>query len=139
MKPFPESIIHADDDPDVRDVVRDMLGDMKGLKLSFCGDGEELLQAVRENMPDLILLDLSMPNLDGVAALEQLRKDPAFRGVLIIVLTGYRDLIMENKFKSLGIIGVIHKPFSPGMLPERIRYLWHLHHTGEDIKISSMM
>lgn len=135
MKNFPSSIIHADDDPLVRGLVTRSLGDAKGLSLSFCEDGEQLVSAVLKNPPDLILLDMSMPKLDGIDALERLRQDAAFRKVFIIIMTGHTDLKMQDHFKSLGIIGIIHKPFSPGTLPERIRYFWHLHHTGEDIEI----
>ncbi|MCD8566515.1 MAG: response regulator [Alphaproteobacteria bacterium] len=138
-KPFPSSIIHADDDPLTQAIVKDMLDNMKDLSLRFCKDGQELLAEVNDQPPDMILLDLSMPRLNGVGALEELRKNPAFKDVLIIILTGHDELKMQEKFKALGIIGIIHKPFSPGMLPERIRYLWHLYQTGEDIVINSVI
>lgn len=138
-KLFPASIIHADDDPLTQALVKGLLEDTKGLSLRFCNDGQELLTAAYDQPPDLILLDLSMPRLNGVNALEELRKNPAFRDVVIIIMTGHDELKMQEKFKALGIIGIIHKPFSPGMLPERIRYLWHLHRTGEDIVINSVL
>jgi CheY-like chemotaxis protein len=138
-KPFPASIIHADDDLLIQRLIGDILRDTKGLSLRFCSNGEELLEAVRTDPPDLILLDMSMPRLNGIGAIEQLRKNPAFEDVVIIVMTGHSDLKMQDNFKALGIIGIIHKPFSPGMLPERIRYFWHLHTTGEDIDVTSVM
>lgn len=138
-KAFPSSIIHADDDPVIQDIVQTVLEDTKGLTLRFCNDGEELLTGVRQDPPDLILLDMSMPRLNGIDAIEHLRQDPAFKKVLIVIMTGHSDLKMKESFKALGIIGIIHKPFSPGMLPERIRYFWHLHHTGEDIDFKSVM
>lgn len=139
MNQFPASIIHADDDLLMRNLIEKTLGDAKGLSLRFCSNGLELLRAIRENPPDLVLLDIGMPQLDGIDAIEKMRQDKALADVLIILLTGHTELKMEPRFKALGVIGIIHKPFSPGMLPERIRYLWHLHHTGEDIDISSRM
>ncbi|HRQ60816.1 MAG TPA: response regulator [Alphaproteobacteria bacterium] len=139
MSAFPAYIIHADDDPLIHGLVERALGDAPGLKLRFCDSGRELIDMLTKNPPELVLLDLSMPGMDGLGALRELHKNQAFRNVLIILMTGHVGLKMQEDFKALGIIGIIHKPFSPGMLPERIRYLWHLHHTGEDIEIHSRM
>lgn len=139
MKPYPQSIIFADDDPVMHGFVKRALDDNPELKLGFCHDGLELVEMVLANPPDIILLDLTMPGMDGLEALHEIRKHESAAATLIIVITGHTELKMHSDFKALGIIGIIHKPFSIGMLPERIRYFWHLHHTGEDIVISSRM
>lgn len=139
MRDYPKTIIHADDDPLIQGLVQRALGDDPKVHLSFCNNGRELIEAVTTNPPDLVLLDLSMPEMNGLEALRNLHKNPAFHDVLIVLMTGHRTLKMHDDFKALNIIGIIHKPFSPGMLPERIRYFWHFHHTGEDIEIHSRM
>lgn len=135
MKTFPASIIHADDDRIMQGLVKKSLADTKGLTLRFCQDGVQLLKALREAPPDLVLMDISMPHLDGIGAIERMRREEALASILVILMTGHTELKMQPRYKALGIIGIIHKPISAGVLPERIRYLWHLHHTGEDIEI----
>ena len=89
-------VLVADDDPGVRDLVCDVLTEA-GFRTVAAGDGEEALALAHDHEPDLIVLDVMMPRVDGYSALTRLRGRPETREIPVIILTGqgdplYRDL-----------------------------------------------
>jgi len=70
--------------------------------------------------PDMILLDIQMPEMDGFEALERLKSNPAHNGIPVIFLTGYMDDDIEARGRELGALDIITKPFSASALLERI-------------------
>lgn len=127
LKDFPDRILHADDDPMIQAVVEKALKDLGTLEMKSVLSGEEFVKEAASFRPDLILLDLKMPGIDGPTAIEEIRKlDPPLEAP-VIFFTGVREITMQDFYKALGVIGVIHKPISPGMIPERIRYMWAQH------------
>lgn len=112
-------ILIIDDEADNRELIRDILSEKYDLLMA--GDGEEGLRAARGELPDLILLDITMPKLDGIAACEALRSNEATRHIPIIMLTARSDL--DHKVRSLmtGADDFITKPFKPKEL------LAHIH------------
>lgn len=70
--------------------------------------------------PDLILMDLLMPEMDGLAALAKLRGDPALRGIPVVFLTGRADADDVRRYVEQGALGVIRKPFDPMTLPHEL-------------------
>ncbi len=127
MSDFPMRIVHVDDDPDMRDIVKMSLMravDDEDFVIVSCPDGNELLTRIRELTPELIIMDLSMPKMDGPEMIKWLLKSPDYDNPSIIFLTGKEKVEMLDDYKRLGVIGVIHKPFSPKELPGKIRELW---------------
>lgn len=83
--------------------------------------GEELLQSFKKGIrPDLILMDIMMPGMDGYAALSELRKNPDNHGIPVIYISALDGLIDEEKAFSLGAVDYITKPFRPGIVLARV-------------------
>ena len=80
-----------------------------------------MFAALGKMIPDLILLDIEMPVMDGFEALKQLKENPQYKRIPVIFLTGTFDLETEEKATAMGAVGFIIKPFSPPMMLECIR------------------
>lgn len=114
-------ILHVDDEPDVRLLVEASLGLDPGLVTQSCASGAEAIAIAAQWRPDLILLDATMPDMDGPATLAQLKHDPQTAGIPVIFLTAsYQDSDVD-RFKAIGSAGVIGKPFDPRALAASVR------------------
>ena len=70
--------------------------------------------------PDLILLDIEMPEMGGFEALEKLKANSAWSGIPVVFLTGTTDAVIEERSAKLGAVGIVTKPFSPSALLDRV-------------------
>jgi CheY-like chemotaxis protein len=102
-------------------------------RLEACGyavvtavDGEEGIKKTHEEKPDLILLDIVMPKVNGYEVCDRLKKDPRTRGIPIIVVTASGVKNLEEKCLALGVEEIIRKPYESAYLAERIAF-----HLGE--------
>lgn len=113
-------VVIADDDPDIRRLV-EMTVTNAGCDVTVAADGEEALERVREAMPDLVILDVLMPRMDGWEVARALKSDPQTRSVPLMFLTsrGQEHDVLEG-FDS-GAIDYMVKPFSPRELQVRVR------------------
>jgi len=113
-------VVIADDDPDIRRLV-EMTVTNAGCDVTVASDGEEALERVRETKPDLIILDVLMPRMDGWEVARALKSDPATREVPVMFLTsrGQEHDVLEG-FDS-GAVDYMVKPFSPRELQVRVR------------------
>lgn len=116
-------ILHVDDEPDVRLLVEASLGLDPGLVTQSCASGTEALAIAAQWRPDLILLDSTMPDMDGPATLAELKDDPRTSGIRVIFLTASCQDSDLDRFKSIGSAGVIAKPFDPRALAAAVRSL----------------
>ena len=110
-------ILLADDDSAIRLLVNATLRS-KEYTLVEAIDGEQALSLARETLPDLVLLDVSMPKLDGAEVCRLLKSDPATQGIRIIMLTGRPQ--GEDDSAGSGPDGYFTKPFSPLALLDKI-------------------
>ena len=113
--PYPfrsPAILVIEDEPGVRSLLVDYLKNL-GYRSRAAADGVEGLASVRAEMPDLILCDCMMPNMDGMAVLEQLKADPKTRLVPIVMLTGNADLKTKVRALARGVDGFLTKPPEP--------------------------
>ncbi len=116
-----QTVLLIDDDDDIRTIGSISLSSVAGWEtlLAPCGaDGVVLAQTRR---PDVILLDVMMPGMDGVETLEALRAADATRGIPVIFLTAKVHGREVERYHGLGVAGVISKPFDPMKLPDDIR------------------
>ena len=120
-------IIYAEDEPDIQEVALMALDDIGGFKVEACNSGQEMLDKAIAFKPDLILLDVMMPNLDGPATLAQLRKLPELVNTPAAFMTAKVQPKEVEHFLALGAIGVIPKPFDPMTLADQIRDIWNKH------------
>lgn len=117
-------ILHVEDDPDIRAIAELALVAVGGLTITQCTSGAECLATVTDRVPDLILLDVMMPDLDGPETLRRLRLLPDMQNVPAVFMTAKAQPNEISEYQSLGAIGVIPKPFDPLTLADQIRQLW---------------
>src|SRR5580700_9650644 len=108
-------ILVVDDQPDNRQIIRDLL-DATDYELTEAENGEQALAAVAKQRPDLILMDLQLPILDGYEATRRIKADPALKDVPIIAVTSYALSGDEAKARAAGCDDFVPKPFSPRQL-----------------------
>jgi class 3 adenylate cyclase len=114
------TILIADDRPDNVELVRDVLT-MEGYQVVVAVDGQQALDRIREYLPDLVLLDLDMPRLNGYQVCEQLKADPATAGIPILMLTAWSAPDQRVKGLQLGAEDYMAKPFDYRELQARVK------------------
>jgi two-component system OmpR family response regulator len=114
-------VLHVDDEPDIREVVDISLGLDPSFQTRSCASGQEALVAAVEWNPDIILLDVMMPGMDGAATLARLRANPLTAGIPVVFMTARAQSRELDLFRSLGAVGVIPKPFNPMTLAASVR------------------
>lgn len=114
-------VLHVDDEPDIREVVELSLALDPGIETLGCASGREALVVSAEWNPDIILLDMMMPVMDGAATLARLRENPRTAGIPVIFMTARAQSRELDLFHSLGAAGVIPKPFDPMTLAASVR------------------
>ena len=117
-------VLYVEDDPDIQMVAQMALEVVGGLTLRSCSSGREALDAVASCQPDLILLDVMMPEMDGPSTLAELRKLPVTASTPVVFMTAKVQAAEVSHYRSLGAIGVIAKPFDPMQLAQQVRQLW---------------
>jgi CheY-like chemotaxis protein len=128
-------LLHVDDEPDIREVVELSLGLDPGFVMQSCGSGEDALAAAAEWQPDLILLDVMMPVMDGPATLARLRGNPRTADIPVIFMTARAQAREVDRFRSLGALGIIPKPFDPMTLAASVRsYVRPAHDPLDDLR-----
>jgi CheY-like chemotaxis protein len=114
-------VLHVDDEPDIREVVEISLGLDPEFLTRSCASGQEALAVAADWAPDIILLDVMMPVMDGAATLAHLRKDSLTAGIPVVFMTARAQSRELDLFRSLGAVGVIPKPFDPMTLAASVR------------------
>jgi two-component system OmpR family response regulator len=128
-------ILHVDDEPDIREVVELSLSLDPDFIVRSCGSGKEALAAAAAWQPNFILLDVMMPVMDGPATLVQLRENPKTADIPVIFMTARAQARELDRFRSLGAIGVIPKPFGPMTLAASVRsYVQPAHDPLEELR-----
>ncbi len=123
-----ERIMYVEDEPDIQAVAKMALEMVGGFKVQVCGSGQEALVAVRDFAPDLVLLDVMMPGMDGPSTLARLRADPATAAIPVIFLTAKVQPPEVVRYQSLGALDVIAKPFDPMTLAAQVQRIWRAAH-----------
>jgi two-component system cell cycle response regulator DivK len=113
-------ILVVEDQPDNRRILRDMLGNA-GYELIEAESGEEALKAVATQRPDLILMDIQLPIMDGYEATRRIRLNPELKSIPIIAVTSYALTGDEAKALAAGCNDYVTKPFSPRALLAKVQ------------------
>lgn len=119
-----QRIMLVEDEEDIRAVAELALEAVGGFTLKACMSGQMALAALDEFLPQLILLDVMMPGMDGPSTLRAIREHPGFTHTPAVFMTAKVQQEEINGYLSLGAAGVIPKPFDPVTLPEQIRDIW---------------
>jgi CheY-like chemotaxis protein len=114
-------VLVVDDDPDIRRIAALSLERIGKFRVTVAASGERAIEEVRKDMPDLVLLDVSMPGTDGPTTLQLLRALPGAERLPVIFFTASSNDAEVQRLVSLGAIGVLPKPFDVADLPRRVR------------------
>ena len=113
-------ILVVEDQEDNRQILRDLLGSV-GYDMIEAGDGEAGVAAAAAQRPDLILMDIQLPLMDGYEATRRIKANPELKGIPIIVVTSYALSGDEAKARAAGCDAYVTKPYSPRQLLAKIK------------------
>jgi CheY-like chemotaxis protein len=123
-----QRILVADDEPDLLEIARIALETLGGYEVATCQSGSELLRLLPEFGPDLVVVDVLMPDMGGIEVFDALRREPGYEDLPVVFLTG---LVLERDLEELrasGAADIITKPFDPMTLADRIGRIWEGSH-----------
>ncbi|HLZ65902.1 MAG TPA: response regulator [Aliidongia sp.] len=117
-------ILLVEDDPDVQTIASMALVDIGEFELTVCSSGHEAIEQVNRIKPQMILLDVMMPGMDGPTTLEEIRRLPLSPQPPIIFMTAKVQPQERQRYLRLGAVEVIAKPFDPVSLADQLRAAW---------------
>lgn len=118
------NVLYVDDEPDIREVAEMSLSLVAGLSVHVCESGERALELLPQLQPDLVLLDVMMPGTDGPTTLQRMRANPAVAHVPVVFVTAKAMPEEVARFRELGAVAVIPKPFDPMQLGRQVTKIW---------------
>lgn len=119
-----QRILYVEDEPDIQAIARVALEAVGGFVVNICGSGEQALREAEGFRPNLIMLDVMMPGMDGPATLKALRQQPALAAVPVVFITAKVQASEVAAYKDLGAVDVIPKPFDPMRLASQVGEIW---------------
>lgn len=117
-------ILYVEDEPDIQAVARLALEVLGKFTIEVCSSGQEALAKAPSFCPDLILLDVMMPGMDGVSTLKAFRKSPVLSSIPVIFMTAKTQPSEVARYKELGAIDAIAKPFDPMKPSSLVAGIW---------------
>lgn len=120
-----KKILYAEDEPDVQTVVELTVQTMSNYTIKICDNGKKLLECVQDYEPDLILLDVMMPEMDGPTTFKNLQENSQTKDIPVVFMTAKAQVHEIETFKQTGILGIITKPFDPISLCNEIEKIWN--------------
>lgn len=121
-------ILYVEDEPDIQMVARLALESVGGFTLEVCSSGNEAIALGPAFLPQLALLDVMMPGIDGPTTLKLLREIPQTATIPVIFMTAKVQPNEVAQYKALGAVDVIPKPFDPMTLASRVQEIWERCH-----------
>lgn len=118
-----QRVLYVEDDPDIQDVAVMALEAVSGLTVEPCSSGAEALAKAVDFAPEMIVLDVMMPDMDGPTTLTELRKLPGLANTPVVFVTAKTDAAEIDRFMALGALAVITKPFNPMRLGDQLKAL----------------
>ncbi len=121
-------ILYVEDEPDIQTVARLALETLGGFTVEICSSGNEALSRAPDFQPQLILLDVMMPEMDGPTTLKKLRGLLQLAGTPVIFMTAKVQPGEVAGYKEIGAVEVIPKPFDPMTLSSQVQAIWERCH-----------
>ena len=118
-------VLIIDDEDDIREVASLTLETTAGWDVTTAASGAEGMQMAADQQPDLILLDVMMPEMDGPTTFREMRKSAATADIPVILLTAKVQGVDQRRFADLGVAAVLFKPFDPMTLAQQIADVLH--------------
>ncbi len=120
-----KQVLVIDDEDDIREVAQLSLEMVAGWQVFTASSGKEGIMQAESIQPDLILLDMMMPEMDGKATFENLQDNDLTKHIPVILLTAKVQAADQRRFVELGVTGVISKPFDPMNLADEVVKIIH--------------
>ena len=117
-------ILYVEDEPDIQTIVKLSLETIGNYELKVCGSGKEALTEALNFKPDLFLLDVMMPEMDGPETLKELRKIPELKNIPAVFITAKAQVHEVSSYKEYGVLDIVVKPFDPVQLPLTLKAIW---------------
>lgn len=117
-------ILHVDDEADIRAITKLALESIGGFNVTSCASGTEAIAAVADVAPELIVMDVMMPEMDGPTTFRALQDIPNANQIPVIFMTAKTQKDEIESLMALGAIGVIAKPFDPVQLSKEVERIW---------------
>ena len=128
MRPL-QRILHVEDVPSIQVVTRIALQKLGGFEVLSCASGQEALEQIQQFAPDMILLDLSLPKMDGMELLRQLAVTIDLQHTAVVLLTGHTGEPADPaELRRLGVRKLLKKPFDPLQLASQLMQVWNAEH-----------
>ena len=118
-------ILYVEDEADIQKIAKLALETVGGFEVLICGSGGEAVEKAPEFRPDMILLDVMMPGMDGPDTLEALHRLPGIEGTPAVFLTAKAMPFEVERYKKMGALDVIPKPFDPMTLADQVKEIWN--------------
>lgn len=119
-----QRILMVEDDPDIQVVARLSLEAVGGYTVQVCSGGHEALRVIPEFAPDLILLDVMMPDMDGPTVLRELQANSNTKKIPVVFMTAKAQAHEVQSYLQMGALDVISKPFDPMTLSSTVASIW---------------
>lgn len=119
-----QRIMHVDDDVTILQVTEIALQSVAKLEIRTCDSGQKAIAQITSFKPQLIILDVQMPELDGRETLKKLKEVVALDNIAVVFMTASNNPSEAKSLRELGAFDVIQKPFDPMQLPARVREIW---------------
>ncbi len=120
-------ILLVEDEVDIQMVARLALEDIGGFEVEVCGSGEEALERAPQWAPQLVLLDIMLPGIDGLTTFARMAKDPRLCHIPVVFMTARAQLAEMEEYRLSGAIDVIVKPFDAMKLADDVHTIWRRH------------
>jgi CheY-like chemotaxis protein len=118
------AILYVEDDPDIREIAVFALEQVGGYSVTPCDGGACAIDSVAASPPDLVLLDVMMPGMDGPTTLRALQDNPAMARIPVVFVTAKIQSSEVAAYLAMGAVDVIAKPFDPMTLSTQVQAIW---------------
>lgn len=122
-----KKILYVEDDQDIAEITTMTLECLANFEVKHVPSGCEVLNVFFDYKPQLILMDVMMPEMDGIETFKELQKNPQTKDIPVIFITAKAQVHEQQAYKQMGVAGVIVKPFDPNTLCTTIESIWNQH------------
>jgi two-component system, OmpR family, response regulator len=125
-----QHILCVDDEDDILEVTSLCLESIGGFRVTCCGSGADIVSVVERERPDMVLLDVMMPHMDGPSTLRLLQEASASPHVPVVFMTARVQPAEVGEYLELGAVGVVAKPFDPMLISAQVVEIWRKYQSG---------
>lgn len=122
-----KKILYVEDDQDIAEITTMTLECLANFEVKHVPSGREVLNTFFDYKPQLILMDVMMPEMDGIETFKELQKNPQTKNTPVIFITAKAQVHEQQAYRQMGVAGVIVKPFDPNTLCTTIESIWKQH------------